>query len=44
MDELRLHNLKKRFKQNKKFHEIYTNFMQYMLTKGHAELQDEKEC
>ena len=44
MAELRLHNLKKRFKHDKKFHEVYTNFMQDMISKGHAELQDEKKC
>ena len=27
MAELRLHNLKKRFKHDKKFHEVYTNFI-----------------
>ena len=31
MAELRLHNLKKRFKHDKKFHEVYTNFMQDMI-------------
>ena len=44
MAGLRLHNLKKRFKHDKKFHEVYTNFMQDMISKGHAELQDEKKC
>ena len=44
MAELRLHNLKKRFKHDRKFHEVYTNFMQDMISKGHAELQDEKKC
>ena len=31
MAELRLHNLKKRFKHDKKFHKVYTNFMQDMI-------------
>ena len=44
MAELRLHNLKKRFRHDKKFHEVYANFMQDMISKGHAELQDEKKC
>ena len=44
MAELRLHNLKKRFKHDKKFHEVYRNFMQDMINKGHAEVQDEKKC
>ena len=44
MAELRLHNLKKRFKHDKKFHEVYTNFMQDMISKGHTEVQDEKKC
>ena len=44
MAELRLCNLKKRFKHDKKFHEVYTNLMQDMINKGHAELQDEKKC
>ena len=38
MTELRLHNLKKRLKHDKTFHEFYTKFMQYMISKGHAEL------
>ena len=42
--ELRLHNLKKRFKHDKKSHKVYTNFMQDMINKGHAEVQDEKKC
>ena len=44
MVELRLHNFQKRFKHDKKFHEFYTNFMLDMLSKGHAELIDEKKC
>ena len=44
MAELRLHNLKKRFKHDKEFHKVYTNFMQDMISKDHAELQDEKKC
>ena len=44
MAELRLHNLKKRFKQYKKFHEVPTNFMQDMINKSLAEVQDEKKC
>ena len=44
MAELRMHNLKKRFKHDKKFHEVYTNFMQDMISKGHTEVQDEKKC
>ena len=44
MEELRLHNLNKRFKHDKKFHEVYTNFMKDMINKGHAEVQDEKKC
>ena len=31
--------MKKRFKHDKKFHEVYTNFMQDMISKGHVELQ-----
>ena len=42
--ELRLHNLKKRFKHDKKSHKVYTNFMQDMINKGHAEVQDDKKC
>ena len=42
--ELKQHNFKKRFKHNKKFHEVYTNLMQNMISKCHAELQDEKKC
>ena len=44
MVELRLDILKKRFKHDKKFHEVYTNFMQDMISKGHTEVQDEKKC
>ena len=44
MAELKLHNLKKRLKHDKKFHEVYTHFMQDMIDKGHAEVQDEKKC
>ena len=43
MAELRLHK-KNRFKHDKKFHAFYTNFMQDMISKGHAELHDEKKC
>lgn len=41
---LRLHNLKKRLKHDKIFHEDYTICMQDMISKGHGELQDEKKC
>ena len=44
MAELRLHNLKKRFKRDRKLHEDYTNFMQDMISKGHAEVQDKRKC
>ena len=44
MGELRLHNLKKRFKHDKKFPEVYSNFMQDMINKGQAEVQDETKC
>ena len=40
MAELRLHNLKKRFRHDKKFHEVYADFMQNKMNKG----QDEKKC
>ena len=44
MAELRLHNLKKRFKRERKLHEDYTNFMQDMISKGLAEVQDKRKC
>ena len=44
MAELKPYNLKKRFKHDKTFHEVYTNLMQDMINKGHAKLQDEKKC
>ena len=44
MAELRLHNLNLRFKHYKKFHEVYTIFIQDMISKGFAELQDKKKC
>ena len=44
MAELRLHNLKNRFKRDRKLHEDYTNFMQDMINKGHAGVQDKRKC
>ena len=44
MAGLRLHNLKKRFKRDRKLHEDYTNFMRDMIGKGHTEVQDKRKC
>ena len=40
MEEFRLNNVKKRFKHNKKFHEDYPEFMQDVICKSHARLQN----
>ena len=40
---LKLHNVKKRFNHERSFHEDYTKFINGRLSKGHAQLEDQRK-